>query len=166
MKQSFKQFSKFVDASDDELANLSEEQLNEIFGIFRNNAKIDAAKAQREKLKKAEQDKKAELDKARTLAWQKAKERVERENGGFNPKERGTGTIRSQAAMGRSAELDWVRSAASESARHIVDALVEGSIAVHQVYHEPIGQDEREVSLLLREAVKRFKLLSEDNLIS
>ena len=164
MAQSFKQFNAFVNASDEDLAALSEEQLQEIFGLFKNNQKYDHAKDQRDKLKTAlELKKKAEADKKAEL-WKKAKASIDA-NGGFNTAERGSGTFRSQAAMGRSAELDWVRGATSESAQWVVDALVEGELEIHQVYHEPVGIEQREVARVLREAVKRFNKKSEDNLL-
>ena len=165
MKQTFKQFNAFVSASDEEIESLSEEQLNEIFGLFKNNQKYDQAKAQREKLKQALDAKKADEKKKKEELWKKAKERADAHNGGFNTQERGSGTFRSQAAMGRSAELDWVRGATSESAKHVVDAIVEGNLAIHQVFHEPVGRDQREVSLHLKEAVKRFKVSSEEQLL-
>jgi hypothetical protein len=165
MAQSFKQFNAFVNASDEDLAALSEEQLQEIFGIFKNNQKFDQAQAQRDKLKAAMDAKKKAAAAKKDEIWKKAKERVEAENGGFSTAERGSGTFRSQAAMGRSAELDWVRNATSESAHWVLDALEEGLKAIHQVFHEPVGQDEREVSRVLKEAVKRFNKKSEDHLL-
>lgn len=165
MAQSFKQFNAFLNASDEELASLSEEQLQEIFGLFKNNQKYDAALAQREKMKQALDAKKAAEKKKKDELWKKAKDAADAANGGFSTKERGSGTYRSQAAMGRSAELDWVRNATSESAQWVVNALVEGELAIHQVFHEPVGVDQREVSRVLKEAVKRFKKESEDSLL-
>lgn len=59
-KVSFKKFVEFVE-SDDEF---TDEQINEIFGLFRNNTKLDKLKKEREKLKGMSAQKKAELDKA------------------------------------------------------------------------------------------------------
>lgn len=163
MKQTFKQFNAFVDASDEQLESLSEEQLNEIFGLFKNNQKYDQAKAQRDKLKSALDAKKDEERKKKDALWKQAKERIENERRGLAGSS--SGTFRSQAAMGRSAELDWVRNATSESAQWVVDAIAEGSLPIHQVYHEPVGTEEREVSRVLKEAVIRFNKLSEDQLL-
>ena len=165
MPQSFKQFNAFLDATDEQLDSLSEQQLQEIFGIFRNNQKYDHAKDQRDKLKAALDAKKEAEKKKREEAWKKAKELADRENYGLAKKDQGSGTFRSQAAMGRAAELDWVRNAASESAKWVVDAILEGELAIHQVYHEPVGLDQREVSRLIKEAVIRFNKKSEDALL-
>jgi hypothetical protein len=61
---SFKKFLSFV--SSDE--HMSDEQITEIFGLFKNNAKLDKLKAEREKLKAAKEAKGKELDKA-LHAW-------------------------------------------------------------------------------------------------
>jgi len=58
MSISFKKFVQFVDLEGD----VTDEQINEIFGLFQNNKKIEAARAMRDKLK--DPAKKAALDKA------------------------------------------------------------------------------------------------------
>lgn len=60
MSLSFKKFMTFVNLEGD----VSDEQINEIFGLFRNNKKIDDLKKQREKLKGMSADKKREIDQA------------------------------------------------------------------------------------------------------
>lgn len=57
---SFKNFMRFVELDGEP----SEEQINEIFGLFRNNQKLDKLKKEREKLKSMSAAKKAQLDKA------------------------------------------------------------------------------------------------------
>lgn len=60
MSLSFKKFMQFVDLD----GEVGDDQINEIFGLFRNNAKVDALKKEREKLKGMSAAKKAELDQA------------------------------------------------------------------------------------------------------
>jgi len=60
MSLSFKKFIQFVELD----GEVSDEQINEIFGIFKNNAKVDALKKEREKLKGMSADKKAKIDQA------------------------------------------------------------------------------------------------------
>ena len=60
MTISFKKFIEFVEFDGD----VSDEQINEIFGLFRNNQKIDKLRKEREKLKGMSAEKKAELDQA------------------------------------------------------------------------------------------------------
>lgn len=57
---SFKNFVRFVEIDGEP----TDEQINEIFGLFRNNAKLDKLKKEREKLKGMSAAKKAQLDKA------------------------------------------------------------------------------------------------------
>jgi hypothetical protein len=110
MKVSFKQFSKFVDLPQEEV---SDEQLTEIFGLFQNNKKVDDLKAKRTGLKQAEIDKRKQIDKKKDELFAKRAAEL-RHNGGFNPLEKGTGTMRSAAATGRAAERDWVAGLTSE----------------------------------------------------
>lgn len=60
MSLSFKKFIEFVEFDGD----VSDEQINEIFGLFKNNQKIDKLRKEREKLKGLSAEKKAELDQA------------------------------------------------------------------------------------------------------
>ncbi len=60
MSFTFKKFVEYVEIDGEP----SDEQINEIFGLFRNNKKLDQLKAQREKLKGMDAKKKAELDQA------------------------------------------------------------------------------------------------------
>lgn len=57
---SFKKFVEYVNLDGD----VSDAQINEIFGMFRNNVKLDKLKKEREKLKGMSSQKRAELDKA------------------------------------------------------------------------------------------------------
>lgn len=98
-KLSFKTYNRIMAEA------TTEEELNEIFGMFKNNDKIEKLRAEREALKKKREDAKKKLDKK----WSAAKKAEQDEkNGGFDPMERGSMTMRSQAASGRSAERDWV----------------------------------------------------------
>lgn len=101
MAITFKKFVTFVEHDGD----MTDEQLDEIFGMFKNNAKIDAAKKQKDDLLL----KKKELGKKKDALFAKRKAELDAENGGFDPKERGTSTSRNAASSGRAAELDWVR---------------------------------------------------------
>jgi hypothetical protein len=56
----FKKFVNYVDLEGD----VSDEQINEIFGLFRNNQKLDALKKKRAELKTKSAAQKADLDKA------------------------------------------------------------------------------------------------------
>jgi hypothetical protein len=98
MKISFKQFNDFVETDD-----LTEERVDEIFGIFRNSEKIEKLKAEREALLA----KRKEEQKKKDAIFKNAKKRIEDEEQW--EKERGKVTMRSQASQGRAAELDWVR---------------------------------------------------------
>ena len=60
MSLSFKKFIEFVEIEGD----VSDEQINEIFGLFKNNQKIDKLRKEREKLKGMSAEKKAQLDQA------------------------------------------------------------------------------------------------------
>ena len=60
MSLSFKKFIEFVEIEGD----VSDEQINEIFGMFKNNQKIEKLRKEREKLKNMSSEKKAELDQA------------------------------------------------------------------------------------------------------
>ena len=57
---SFKKFVSFVNREGD----VSDEQINEIFGLFKNNDKVEKLKKERERLKGMSDKKKAELDQA------------------------------------------------------------------------------------------------------
>lgn len=57
---SFKKFVSFVNLEGD----VSDEQINEIFGLFKNNDKVEKLKKERERLKGMSDKKKAELDQA------------------------------------------------------------------------------------------------------
>ena len=60
MSVSFKKYLQLIDSR----TELSEEQVNEIFGLFKNNAKIDKLRAEREKSKNMDPKKRAALDQA------------------------------------------------------------------------------------------------------
>lgn len=57
---SFKQFQTFIDLE----GEVTDEQINEIFGIFRNNSKLQKLRSEREKLKGRSVEKSAEIDAA------------------------------------------------------------------------------------------------------
>ncbi len=59
-KLSFKTFAKFVDLE----GEVSDEQINEIFGLFKNNSKVEKLRKEREKLKNMSAEKKAQIDRA------------------------------------------------------------------------------------------------------
>ena len=64
-RASFKKFTEFVDAEE----AYSDEQICEIFGLFKNNDKLDKLKAAREKLKADELAKKKEISKKQDDIW-------------------------------------------------------------------------------------------------
>lgn len=96
----FKQFLRFVELPED----ASDEQITEIFGIFRNNERVNALKAK----KKALVQQKVDALRARNA------ERKPKSNDVYNPLERGSLTMRSQQAAGRAAERDWIANMATE----------------------------------------------------
>lgn len=117
MSVTFKKFVQFVEIEGEP----TEEQINEIFGIFRNNQKLDKLRAEREKLKKLSPEKKAALDKALQDfkdGKKPGQKGAEDEKDDGNPLERGSKTMRSQQARGRAAENDWVRDLVGESKQH------------------------------------------------
>lgn len=105
LKVSFKQFSTFVDLPEE----ASPEQIQEIFGLFKNNEKIDVLKKKRDELKAQQDSKKKELEKKKDEIWAAQRAKL----GGQTPAAQKTaprpsGTPRSAQAAGRAAERDWV----------------------------------------------------------
>ncbi len=111
----FKLYSEIIDES------TSEERLNEIFGLFKNNAKVEKLRKEREALLAAK--KKAVADK--DAAWKAAKDRADAENRSemyWKNK-----TARAKQADARAGELDWVKEEALQEAmtiRHDHKSLV------------------------------------------
>jgi hypothetical protein len=105
MKPSFKSYVTLLQMTEEQITQLSEEQLDEIFGKFFGKKPEDLKAKQAELLAKQQQ-----LRKERDAKFAAAKARIE------NPgKKVGKTTIvpsgsTSQAARGRAAELDWVNS--------------------------------------------------------
>lgn len=94
---SFKKYTEFVSNPED----YTDDQITEIFGLFRNNEKLEKLKAEREKLKKETNKKVADWRAKKELEAQmkdqpRAKNDQRRE---VNPR---------TAAGGRAAEMDWV----------------------------------------------------------
>jgi hypothetical protein len=116
---SFKQYSEVVDE------NTSEDRLNEIFGLFRNNAKIEKLKKDREKLLAAKKLASAEKD----AAFARAKQSVDGENRAEQFWKNKTARSHQADARGRG-ELEWAEKAGmreglvTEAMRHDHDALV------------------------------------------
>lgn len=104
---SFKNFSTFVDLNEEP----SPEQLQELFGLFRNNEKLNAIKKKKEELKAAEEKKKKEISQAKDAAF--AKRRGEIQNPSADPLQRGTNSSRSVQAANRAADLEWGQSPAA-----------------------------------------------------
>lgn len=93
MSVSFKKFVEFIDAPLD----MSDNQITEIFGIFKNNQKLEKLKAEKEALHK----KKVDAEKARRdVLWANAKKKVD-------DKEQSSST--SAAAQGRRSEIMWAQ---------------------------------------------------------
>ena len=114
----FKNFLTFVDHE----GEMTDEQICEIFGIFRNNAKVDALRKQKAELaaKRSEEQKKKDAIFAKRKADLAA---ADAENGGYNPKERGSLTARSQQAQGRAAERDWLANLRTEQLREFRETV-------------------------------------------
>lgn len=108
MKPSFKQYVTLVDSTEADIAALSEEQLDEIFGKFFGKSPEKKQDLEAKKAELLAQQQK--LRKERDAKFAAAKARIE------NPtKKVGTSTVTptgntSRAAQGRAAELDFVAS--------------------------------------------------------
>lgn len=104
MSITFKKFTQFVSLPDDH----TDEQISEIFGLFKNNEKLDKLKAQRAKLKKDTAQKVADW-RAKKEADAAAKDEDQPKNIQLKrtPVPPGYATPRA-AAAGRAAERDWL----------------------------------------------------------
>src|SRR5574343_176357 len=110
----FKLYSEIIDES------TSDERLDEIFGLFKNNAKVEKLRKEREAL--LAKKKKAVADKDK--AWQAAKDSVDAENRAemyWKNK-----SDRSKQADARAGDLDWATESLNEAMtiRHDHSALV------------------------------------------
>lgn len=106
MTVTFKKFVEFVD-----LETVSEEQIDEIFGVFSNNKKIDKLKAQRDELRAKLNDPK------RNAAWDKAKGKADpKKDDEEDPKaikkpvRTTSNTYPSAASAARHGEREWIAS--------------------------------------------------------
>ena len=105
MTVTFKKFVEFVD-----LETVSEEQIDEIFGVFSNNKKIDKLKAQRDELRAKLNDPK------RNAAWDKAKGKADPKDDEEDPKaikkpvRTTSNTYPSAASAARHGEREWIAS--------------------------------------------------------
>lgn len=108
----FKKFVEFVSMTDEP----TDEQINELFGIFKNNEKADKAKAAREKLK-ADTAKKVADWRAKKDGKDEGDDLYDQSIKAKNFQARTTTTASPRAAAaGRSAERDWTGNLATESA--------------------------------------------------
>jgi hypothetical protein len=169
----FKKYKQLTEMSDEQIMQLTEEQLDEIFsGIFGTSKKLEDEAAKKRAALKLAQDDRAKKEKEKRRADDKLmaktasalRDKEYAHNGGFNPLERGSLTMRSQAAKGRASELDWVRNALPESAdvQSTFAAICEGQIPVYQILHEPAGQAQRQIAFALKEAERRFNKSAEE----
>lgn len=112
MNIKFKKYLEFVNLDDP-----SDEQINELFGIFKNNQKIDKVKAAREKLK-ADTAKKVNDWRAQKAAQQQGDDDEDTDiPQAKNDQRRPNMTAQAApkaAAAGRAAERDWVSNLAEE----------------------------------------------------
>lgn len=106
MTVTFKKFVEFVD-----LETVSEEQIDEIFGVFSNNKKLDKLKAQRDELRAKLNDPK------RNAAWDKAKGKADpKKDDEEDPKaikkpvRTTSNTYPSAASAARHGEREWIAS--------------------------------------------------------
>ena len=106
MTVTFKKFVEFVD-----LETVSEEQIDEIFGVFSNNKKLDKLKAQRDELRAKLNDPK------RNDAWNKAKGKTDPKKDDEEdtkaikkPVRTTSNTYPSAASAARHSEREWVAS--------------------------------------------------------
>ena len=104
MKVTFKQFNQVMNLPEGEI---TEAQLDEIFGIFKNDDKLAKAKKEREELVKKLGAKQYALRvKEKNAAMAKANVAANRKPMSKDPR---------SAAGGKAAEMDWVKSMQSES---------------------------------------------------
>lgn len=157
MKTSFSAYRKIEKLSLEEVEQLDEDTLQEIFGFFKNNEKATKEKLAQDASRQAIEMKKKQLSAQKDKLLKATAARMRgADTNPMNDKERGMLTARSRAATGRAAELDWVRGIVPESAQKVLDDLLSGAKKAYQVYHEPVGSDERAVSFALKEAEKQF----------
>lgn len=95
---SFRNFVKFVDGPSD----ITDDQINEIFGIFSNNKKIDSLKKQREDLRNKQ------LSKEKDAVFAKTKAEIEGKP--YADSTSKATTARSTHAADRAADSDWANS--------------------------------------------------------
>lgn len=112
-KVSFKQYSQFMKATDEELNEGFGEFMSKTFGMKKpDQAVIDKLRADRLKIKTKAGAKKKEIDKQKDDLWSKAKAKTELSKTNQPVKDE---TPRlSLASKGRAGEMDWVKNMAME----------------------------------------------------
>ena len=113
-KVSFKQYSQFMKATDQELNEGFGEFMSKTFGMKKpNQAVIDKLRADRLKIKAKAGAKQKEIDKQKDDLWAQSKQKVERNKANqVNLKDEPPRL--SMASKGRAGELDWVKNMAVE----------------------------------------------------
>lgn len=144
-KVSFKQYSQFMTATDEELNEGFGEFLSKTFGAKKPDQKvIDKLRADRLKIKTKAGAKQAEIDKQKDDLWAKAKGKVERNKAAQAATDEPPRL--SLASKGRAGEMDWVKNMAlecmvSESTmsnihlelQELFPALQSGEIDIHDI---------------------------------
>lgn len=113
-KVSFKQYSQFMKASDEELNEGFGEFMSKTFGMKKpDQAVIDKLRADRLKIKTKAGSKKKEIDNQKDDLWTQSKNKVER-NKANQVNHKDEPPRLSMASKGRAGEMDWVKSMAME----------------------------------------------------
>lgn len=130
-KVSFKQYSQFMEATDQELNEGFGEFMSKTFGTKKPNmSAIEKLKADREKLKAKAGDKKDEINKKKDDLWNQAKNKVDKNKVAANL----TGKGLSQAARGRANEMDWLKNMAEQFSLAGKSNLSESAMST--IHHE------------------------------
>ena len=112
-KVSFKQYSQFMKATDEELNEGFGEFMSKTFGMKKpDQAVIDKLRADRLKIKTKTGAKQKEIDKQKDDLWAQSKNKVERNKASQSTKDEPPRL--SLASKGRAGEMDWVKNMAME----------------------------------------------------
>lgn len=146
-KVSFKQYSQFMTATDEELNEGFGEFLSKTFGAKKPDQKvIDKLRADRLKIKTKAGAKQAEIDKQKDDLWANAKGKVERNKTAQAKTTKDEPPRLSLASKGRAGEMDWVKNMAMEcmvsestmsnihlELQELFPALQSGEIEIHDI---------------------------------
>jgi hypothetical protein len=162
-KVSFKKFSDFVDLSED----LSDDQICEIFGLFKNNAKVDQIKAARASLTADQVAKKKAADAAaaeKIAKMRRVATGQETEDEPLSPAEKikaaakaklnATPGTQMRGAQSRAAERNWALGESVgklASFEDIIKDVLTDDKYYYQIFNNPKNKKERAASKYLRD---------------